>query len=40
MVDHLIVDTAGSDFIGSVSARRGLGKIIIGAVTASIAVAS
>lgn len=38
LAEYLVVSTTGGDFVGSVSARRELGKIV--AVTASIAVAS
>jgi hypothetical protein len=38
MVEYLIVGTTVSDFVGSVSAGRRFGKIIIGAVAVSITV--
>jgi hypothetical protein len=38
MVKYLIVGTTVGDLVGSVSAGRRLGKIIIGAVAVSITV--
>jgi hypothetical protein len=38
MVEYLIVGTTGGDFVGSVSAGRRLGKIVIGTVTVGITV--